>query len=100
MTLSKLPKDGHENEFRLTLDARKRISLAKLLPDYEICSFKAYTEGGKIILEPMAEIPAYELWLYKNPKAHQSVNKGLDQAEKGKIKKLNKDFSKFTNEEI
>ncbi len=100
MALNKRSLKHHEDELRLTLDARKRISLAKLLPDYEVCSFKAYTEGGKIILEPMAEIPAHELWLYKNPKAYQSVQRGLDQAEKGKIKKLNKDFSKFVNEEV
>lgn len=100
MALSSQSAEYHENEQRLTLDARKRISLAKLLPDYEVCSFKAYTEGDKIILEPMAEIPARELWLYKNPKAYESVQRGLDQAEKGKVKKLNKDFSKFINEEI
>ncbi len=45
MKLSK--HSEHENELRLTLDARKRISLAKLLPDYEVCSFRAYTEGDK-----------------------------------------------------
>lgn len=100
MTLSKHPQEHYENELRLTLDARKRVSLAKLLPDYDVCSFRAYTEGGKIILEPMTEVPAHELWLYKNPKVYQSVQRGLDQAEKGKIKKLNKDFSKFIDEEI
>ncbi len=100
MALSKRSQEHHKNEQRLTLDARKRISLAKLLPDYEVGSFRAYTEGGKIILEPMVEIPARELWLYKNPKAYQSVQRGLDQGEKGKVKKLNKDFSKFVNEEI
>jgi hypothetical protein len=77
MTLGKHPHKQHENELRLTLDARKRISLAKLLPEYEICSFKAYTDGDKIILEPMAEIPAHELWLHKNPKALKKVQEGL-----------------------
>ncbi len=77
MTLNKRTKEHHKNELRLTLDARKRISLAKLLPDYEICSFRAYTEGDKIILEPMAEIPAHELWLHKNPKALKTVQEGL-----------------------
>jgi hypothetical protein len=100
MTLNKQSHNHHENELRLTLDARKRISLAKLLPNYDVSSFRAYTEGGKIILEPMSEIPAHELWLYKNPKAYQSVQRGLDQAEKGKVKKINKDFSKFVDEEI
>lgn len=100
MGLSKQPQKHHENELRLTLDGRKRVSLAKLLPDYEVCSFKAYTEEGKIILEPMAEMPAHELWLFKNQKTYESVQRGLDQAEKGKTKKLNKDFSKFIDEEI
>jgi hypothetical protein len=77
MKLNKQPQKHHKNHQRLTLDARKRISLAKLLPDYEVSSFKAYTEGDKIILEPMTEIPAHELWLHKNPKALKTVQEGL-----------------------
>lgn len=77
MTTGKQSIKHHKIELRLTLDARKRISLAKLMPDYEVCSFKAYTEGDKIILEPMAEIPAHELWLHKNPKALKTVQEGL-----------------------
>lgn len=46
-------------------------------------------------LEPMAEIPAHELWLFKNSKASESVQRGLDQAEKGKISKLKRDFSNY-----
>lgn len=82
MTLSKHSQKRQKNEQRLTLDARKRISLAKLLPDYEVSSFKAYSEGGKIILEPMTEIPAHELWLHKNPKTLKTVQDGLNK--KGK----------------
>src|SRR5260370_33605553 len=77
MALRKQSPKHHDNELRLTLDARKRISLAKLLPNYEVCSFRAYIEGDKIILEPMAEIPARELWLHKNPKALKTVQEGL-----------------------
>ncbi len=33
----------------------------------------------RIILEPMAEIPAHELWVYKNPKVLQKVQEGLKQ---------------------
>jgi hypothetical protein len=36
-------------------------------------------------------IPSSEAWLYKNKKALESVQKGLKQAVKGKIKKLNLD---------
>lgn len=78
-----LRKQRHpKNELRLTLDSRKRVSLAKLLPDYDISSFKAYAENGKIILEPMAELPAHELWLQNNPEALKTVKSGLKQ--KGK----------------
>ncbi len=77
MKSSKQHQTHHENELRLTLDVRKRVSLAKLLPDYEVCSFKAYTEHGKIILEPMAEIPAHELWLHQNPETLKTVQEGL-----------------------
>ena len=94
MTLHKSHKKHHDNELRLILDARKRISLAKLLPDYEVCSFKAYTEGDKIILEPMAEIPARELWLHKNPKALKTVKEGL----KKKGKHYLGSFAKYLDE--
>jgi hypothetical protein len=100
MSLSKQTNKHHENEQRLTLDARKRVSLAKLLPDCDVSSFKAYIEEGRIILEPMAEIPANELWIYKNPKTYQSIQRGLEQVKAGKIKKLKRDFSKFVDEEI
>ncbi len=90
----------HENEIRLTLDGRNRVNLSKLLPNYEVSSFKAYVEDDKIILEAMAEMPAHELWLYKNPKHYQAVQQGLDQAEAGKVKKLKRDFQKFIDEEL
>lgn len=84
---NKHPQEHHDHELRLTLDARKRISLAKLLPDYEVSSFRAYTEGDKIILEPMAETSAHELWLYKNPQALKDVQEGLQQSKEGKLRK-------------
>jgi len=98
MTLSK-HAEHHKNELRLTLDGRKRVSLAKLLPDYEVCSFRAYTEGDKIILEPMAEIPAHELWLYKNPQALKDVREGLQQSKEGKVRKRGS-FAKYAQNDI
>ncbi len=95
MTLSKRSqKQHHEHELRLTLDARKRISLAKLLPDYDVSSIRAYMEGTKIVLEPMAELPAHELWLHKNPKALKTVQEGL----KKKGKHYLGSFSKYLDD--
>lgn len=79
--------EHHDNELRLTSDPRKRVSLAKLSPDYDVSSFKAYIEGDKIILEPMAEVPVRELWLYKNPQALKDVQEGLQQSREGKVRK-------------
>ncbi len=98
MTLRK-HSEHHENELRLTLDGRKRISLAKLLPDYDVCSFRAYTEGNKIILEPMAEIPAHELWLYKNPQVLKDVQEGLQQSKEGKVRKRGL-FAKYAQDDL
>jgi hypothetical protein len=99
MAVGKQPKEHHENEVRLTLDARKRISLAKLLPDCEVCSFRAYTEGDKIILEPITKIPARDLWLYKNPNALKDVQEGLQQSKKGRVRKRGS-FAKYTEDVI
>jgi hypothetical protein len=94
-------KHEHKKEINLQLDSRNRICLTQFLSkDLEISSFKAYMEGENIVLEPLAEIPIRELWLYKNPKALASVLKGIDQSEKGQIKKIKRNFSKYLNNEI
>jgi hypothetical protein len=36
----------------------------------------------------LGELPASELWLYQNKEACQGVQKGLDDAARGKISKL------------
>lgn len=99
MTLRQPKEHSHHDDLRLTLDSRKRISLAKLLPEYGVSSFRAYTEGGKIILEPMAEIPAQELWLYKNPQALKDVQEGLKQSKEGKVHKRGS-FAKYAGDDV
>ncbi len=69
----------------LSVDSRKRISLSKLLPELPVSSVRAYLDDGKIILEPMVEIPAREVWLYQNEKALARVRKGL--SEEGTIQR-------------
>ena len=77
---------------KLTIDSRKRISLTKLLPAGKISSVKAYKEEDRIILEPMVEIPAREVWLYENKAALEKVKKGLLQ--KGTTKRGS--FAKYS----
>lgn len=79
-------------EITLILDAKKRISLSKLLKFSEVSSVTAsLLENGNIILRPMVAIPAQELWLHRNPEALASVKKGLVQ--KGTIDRGS--FSKY-----
>ena len=75
----------------LSVDSKKRISLTKLLPEGKISSVRAYKENDKIVLEPMIEIPAHEVWLYQNKDGLEKVKKGLSQ--KGTIKRAS--FAKY-----
>ncbi len=77
---------------KLAVDSRKRISLTKLLPEGKISSVRAYREKERIILEPMVEIPAREVWLYENKGALKKVKTGLSQ--RGTIKRGR--FAKYT----
>lgn len=67
----------------LTVDSKKRVSLTKLLPPGNIRSVQAYTEGHRIVLEPLMEIPVEEAWLFQNKEALKKVLTGL--SEKGSV---------------
>ncbi len=84
---------------RLHLDSKNRVYLTQYLPDYKIDSFRVTTKGDKIILEPMVEIPAREMWLHQNPKALKSVNEGIKDAEEGRLHSLGS-FAEFANENL
>ena len=64
----------------LKVDSRNRISLTKLSKDIPAL-FKAYAQGGKIILEPIREMPAEEAWLFepKNKELLDQLKKSLKQ---------------------
>ena len=63
----------------LTVDSKKRVSLAKLLPPGNIRSVRAYKDGARIVLEPMLEVPVEEAWLFKNGDSLKKVLIGLSQ---------------------
>ena len=84
---------------RLPIDTRRRINISKLLPKGNIHAVNAYKEGSKIILEPMVEIPAYEAWIYDNPKALKSVQRGIKQAKEGKLKDR-PSYAEFADDEV
>jgi hypothetical protein len=73
-----------------TMDERNRLTLGELFKGYKrIRLFK--NDRGEILLQPIVEIPASELWLYRNKEAFTSVQSGLRDACEGKITKLKLD---------
>ena len=69
-------------------DNRKRVGLGKIQMQEGVL-YDVYTNStGQILLDPKVTIPAYEAWLFRNPKALASVKRGLDDAVQGKISKL------------
>lgn len=69
-------------------DSKGRISIGFFIQK-GVSGFHAHVDKNhRIILEPLAEIPAKELWLHKNPTALASVKKGLEQSKQKKTKSL------------
>lgn len=67
------------------VDSRNRISLTKVCKNLA-SSFYAYEEeSGRIILEPIVEIPAHEAWLFKpeNKELLEKLKRGLKQKTTG-----------------
>lgn len=84
-------KQVHTKPVKLPLDTRNRVCLTQFLPkDLEISSYRAYQEGNKIILEPLVEISAETI---------TSVKRGLEDIRAGRVSKLDRDFSKFLNDD-
>ena len=71
-----------------SIDDRQRLTLGELIKDFK--RVKLYkNERGELLLQPVVEVPASELWLFKNKEAFESVQKGLKDAAEGRISKLN-----------
>lgn len=80
---------------QLRPDSKGRISLGKLADG--VSSFIAHrSPDGNIILEPYAEIPAREKWLFDNQTALNAVKTGIEQASKGQTRSRGS-FAKFVD---
>lgn len=85
----------------VSMDARQRVCLTRLLTKEErdnFSSFRIYRDGGKIILEPVVEVPEKDHWIYKNPKALASLMKGIKDVEEGKLHDLGS-FSQYATDD-
>jgi hypothetical protein len=76
-------------------DSKGRVALGELAKG--VSSFHVSVDGDRIILEPYAEIPAREKWLFENKAALASVQRGLAQSAAGKTKSRGS-FKKHVND--
>ncbi len=80
-------------------DARGRVTLPAGARKFaQATRFRVFTlEDGRIVLEPMVDVPAREAWLYKNPEAHRALEAGLASAKKKKPVGLGS-FAKYADD--
>jgi hypothetical protein len=85
-------------EKNLKLDSKRRITIGKLASD-DVTSYDAkLQEDGTILLVPKVEIPAHEAWLFRNKKAMASLERGLEQSERGETEYIGS-FSQYLEDE-
>jgi hypothetical protein len=78
--------DEFEEVDTRTVDDRNRLTLGELLKGSKrVRLYK--NDRGEVLLQPVAEIPASELWLFQNKEALENVKKGLKDAAEGRISK-------------
>ena len=95
-------RENMKKHDRVNMDAKQRICLGRILSKEEreaFSSFHVYRSAGKIILEPLIEVPAKSHWIYKNPEAMASLQHGLEDIKAGRISELERDFSQYIEED-
>ena len=69
-------------DFRVVKDAVRPDNQGRLTLG-QVITAKSYrvmtNEAGQILLDPIVSIPELELWLWKNPDALASVQRGIEQ---------------------
>ena len=83
------------------MDNKQRVCLTRVLSKKErdsFSSFRIYRQEGKIVLEPVAQVPEKDHWIYKDRKALASLMKGIKDAEEGRLHDLGS-FAEYAEED-
>lgn len=79
-------------------DSKGRIALGSLAKG--VSSYMVDVQpDGRIVLTAYAEVPALEKWLFDNPKARESVARGLTESSQGKTQ-FRGSFAKYATQKI
>ncbi len=73
-------------------DSRGRVSLGMTATGK---TYRALiNDEGQILLDPVVPVPERELWLWKNPEAIESIQRGIQEAKDGKAVSI-ESFAKY-----
>ncbi len=73
-----------------TMDSRNRLTIGEFAQGFNrVRLYK--NKKGEILLRPVVEIPASELWLFQNKQAFKDVQEGLRDLSEGKISRIDLD---------
>ncbi|HTW07258.1 MAG TPA: hypothetical protein VME46_07100 [Acidimicrobiales bacterium] len=94
-------KLGFHRTTSVDVDDRGRVVLGKALKGmlHKPHRFAAFVnQVGQIVLDPLAEIPARERWIFENPEALVALREGVESARKGPLVDLGS-FAKYDTDE-
>ncbi len=87
-----------QKDFKARPDSKGRIALGSRITK-NVSSYIVHVEAnGRLILDPMVEIPTDEQWLYDNKEALRRVKTGLRQAAEGEAISRGS-FAKYVKDE-
>lgn len=72
-------------------DAKKRVVLQHVHIEEGVTYHIYRNTLGQIVLDPQVTIPAAEVWLFNNRDALTSVRRGITDAAKGNVSKVDPD---------
>ena len=99
-TAQLLKKQDFEQVSEVRPDGKHRVSLGKIEASPAATAYKVYVNSaGQIILDPQVSVPASEAWIFKNKAVSQALEKGLDDAKAGRVRKAREDYSKYVSDE-
>lgn len=85
--MARVAGESFQEVGRVRPDAKGRITLGKLARG--VSSFAVHRDRqGRLLLEPYAEVPARERWLFENPDALGRLVRGIEDGTAGRIRGL------------
>lgn len=78
-------------------DTKRRIVLPNAAVEEGVTYHIYHNSLGQIVLDPQVSIPAYEVWLFKNPEALALVKQGLLESAQG-LAKSRGSFAKYVSD--